>query len=254
MSPPDMFPRRLGAESGAQPRLVDPPVVVLARRRRASPGSAPSTAARASGRRRWTLLPAHPQLAATRAMTARASSHRWQPGLPIRVMRSGGHPGCRVRRHDRHCMPRGWAVGCGHDRARPRRQGRRRCADRPRRATRLGAGIDAHRRVLRRRQHRACAAPASSLLAKGCGGATSSPGATLRRWRGSRSGSPLIGENLAHVAKIREQALAFVAGHPSPRSSAIGEEVYDEVMADKIWPGTRALAQGHLEPARTCGW
>ncbi len=29
--------------------------------------------------------------------------------------------------------------------------------------------------------------------------------------------------------------------------AAIGEEVYDEVIADKIWPGTHALAQLHLD-------
>lgn len=57
----------------------------------------------------------------------------------------------------------------------------------------------------------------------------------------------LVGENLAHVAKIREQDLTFVAGHTVDEIERIGEEVYDEVMADKIWPGTRALAQSHLE-------
>ncbi len=57
----------------------------------------------------------------------------------------------------------------------------------------------------------------------------------------------LIGENLAHMAKIREQALTFVAGHTVDEIERIGEEVYDEVMADKVWPGTRALAQSHLE-------
>ena len=57
----------------------------------------------------------------------------------------------------------------------------------------------------------------------------------------------LIGENLAHVAKIRDQALTFVAGHTVAEIERIGEEVYDEIIADKIWPGTRALAQSHLE-------
>jgi HAD superfamily hydrolase (TIGR01490 family) len=57
----------------------------------------------------------------------------------------------------------------------------------------------------------------------------------------------LVGENLAHLAQIREQALGFVAGHTVEEIGRIGEEVYDEVMADKVWPGTRALAQGHLD-------
>ena len=57
----------------------------------------------------------------------------------------------------------------------------------------------------------------------------------------------LVGENLQHVAQIREQALGFIAGHTVEEIGRIGEEVYAEVMADKIWPGTRALAQKHLD-------
>jgi HAD superfamily hydrolase (TIGR01490 family) len=56
-----------------------------------------------------------------------------------------------------------------------------------------------------------------------------------------------VGENLDHVAKIREQGLAFVAGHTVSELTDIGEEIYDEVMAAKIWPGTHALAQMHLD-------
>jgi HAD superfamily hydrolase (TIGR01490 family) len=55
------------------------------------------------------------------------------------------------------------------------------------------------------------------------------------------------GENLKHVHQIREQALAFVAGHSVSEITGIGEEVYDEVMATKIWPGTRALTAMHLD-------
>jgi HAD superfamily hydrolase (TIGR01490 family) len=56
-----------------------------------------------------------------------------------------------------------------------------------------------------------------------------------------------LGENLDHVEAIRERALSFVAGHTVSELTAIGEEVYDEVMAEKIWPGTHALAQMHLD-------
>ena len=38
-----------------------------------------------------------------------------------------------------------------------------------------------------------------------------------------------------------------MAGHSVAELTAIGEEVYDEVMADQIWPGTRALAMRHLD-------
>jgi HAD superfamily hydrolase (TIGR01490 family) len=56
-----------------------------------------------------------------------------------------------------------------------------------------------------------------------------------------------IGENLDHLHEIRDSALSFVAGHSVAELSAIGEEVYDEVIADKIWPGTHALAKLHLD-------
>ena len=56
-----------------------------------------------------------------------------------------------------------------------------------------------------------------------------------------------LGESLEHMQQIRESALAFVAGHSVAELTAIGEEVYDEVIADKIWPGTHALAQLHLD-------
>ncbi|TQJ49427.1 HAD-IB family hydrolase [Phycicoccus sp. SLBN-51] len=57
----------------------------------------------------------------------------------------------------------------------------------------------------------------------------------------------VLGENLEHVAQIREQALGFIAGHTVEEIGRIGQEIYDEVMVDKIWPGTRALAQAHLD-------
>jgi HAD superfamily hydrolase (TIGR01490 family) len=46
---------------------------------------------------------------------------------------------------------------------------------------------------------------------------------------------------------IRENALAFVAGRPVREIVEASEEIYDELMADRIWSGTRALAQQHLD-------
>ncbi|MFC3985036.1 HAD family hydrolase [Streptosporangium jomthongense] len=57
-------------------------------------------------------------------------------------------------------------------------------------------------------------------------------------------------ENPDHIAKARETALAFVAGSKVEEIVRLGEEIYDEVMADRIWAGTRALAQGHLDAGR----
>ena len=45
----------------------------------------------------------------------------------------------------------------------------------------------------------------------------------------------------------REGALAFVAGRQVSEIVELGEEIYDELMADKIYPGTRELAQRHLD-------
>ncbi|GIH90935.1 HAD family hydrolase [Planobispora siamensis] len=54
-------------------------------------------------------------------------------------------------------------------------------------------------------------------------------------------------ENPEHIAEARETALAFVAGNKVEDIVRLGEEIYDEAMADRIWAGTRALAQGHLD-------
>lgn len=45
----------------------------------------------------------------------------------------------------------------------------------------------------------------------------------------------------------RDTALTFVAGRSVAEVLALGEEIYDELMADRIWAGTRALAQMHLD-------
>jgi HAD superfamily hydrolase (TIGR01490 family) len=54
-------------------------------------------------------------------------------------------------------------------------------------------------------------------------------------------------EDPEHVAEARSSALAFIAGHRVEELESIGEEIFDESMAARIWPGTRALAQMHLD-------
>lgn len=54
-------------------------------------------------------------------------------------------------------------------------------------------------------------------------------------------------EDPEHIAKARAAGLAFIAGHEVAELEAIGEEIFDEHMAHKIWPGTRAIAQWHLD-------
>ena len=54
-------------------------------------------------------------------------------------------------------------------------------------------------------------------------------------------------ENSDDVAAGRRKALAFIEGRSTAELVALGEDIYDEIIADKIWPGTRALAQMHLD-------
>jgi HAD superfamily hydrolase (TIGR01490 family) len=53
-------------------------------------------------------------------------------------------------------------------------------------------------------------------------------------------------ENADHIDAAREAALAFVAGHRVDDVVALGEEIYDDTMADRIWEGARELTRQHL--------
>jgi len=54
-------------------------------------------------------------------------------------------------------------------------------------------------------------------------------------------------ENSDDVAAGRRKALAFIEGRSTAELMRLGEEVFDEFIADKIWEGTRDLAQMHLD-------
>ncbi|GHE53851.1 HAD family hydrolase [Streptomyces griseoaurantiacus] len=54
-------------------------------------------------------------------------------------------------------------------------------------------------------------------------------------------------EDPEHMQEARDSALSIVKGHRVAELQSIGEEIYDEYMAERIWPGTRALAQAHLD-------
>ncbi|GGM04079.1 HAD family hydrolase [Nakamurella endophytica] len=57
----------------------------------------------------------------------------------------------------------------------------------------------------------------------------------------------LGGEDAADMTSAREEALSFVAGRSVAEIVRLGEEIYDELMADRIYPGARELAQRHLD-------
>lgn len=52
-------------------------------------------------------------------------------------------------------------------------------------------------------------------------------------------------ENLSDLARITENALSFVTGRTVEDVIGLSEEIYDEIMADKVWPGTVQLAHTH---------
>lgn len=58
----------------------------------------------------------------------------------------------------------------------------------------------------------------------------------------------LVGkENFAHIAEARIATLAFIKGHTVRELQEAGDEIYEESIASRVWPGTRAIAQTHLD-------
>ncbi|MGH4011988.1 MAG: HAD family hydrolase [Pseudonocardiaceae bacterium] len=59
----------------------------------------------------------------------------------------------------------------------------------------------------------------------------------------------VLGKELSpeEIRTGRERALSFVAGRPTKLVVELGEDIYDELMADRIWSGTLALAKMHLD-------
>jgi HAD superfamily hydrolase (TIGR01490 family) len=54
-------------------------------------------------------------------------------------------------------------------------------------------------------------------------------------------------ENAGHIDAARQAALAFVAGQKVSDITTLGEEIYDDTMASRIWAGSRELTQAHLD-------
>jgi HAD superfamily hydrolase (TIGR01490 family) len=54
-------------------------------------------------------------------------------------------------------------------------------------------------------------------------------------------------ENQQHIDDAREALLLFIVGHTVAELEEIGAEIYEESIARRVWPGTRAIAQNHLD-------
>jgi HAD superfamily hydrolase (TIGR01490 family) len=57
----------------------------------------------------------------------------------------------------------------------------------------------------------------------------------------------LASEHSGDVSSAKSAALAFIAGWRVSDMERLSEEIFDELMAERIWSGTRALAQLHLD-------
>jgi HAD superfamily hydrolase (TIGR01490 family) len=55
------------------------------------------------------------------------------------------------------------------------------------------------------------------------------------------------GERDGQLETTRSKALAFARGHTVTQMREVCRDIYDEYLAQKIWPGTQALAQAHLD-------
>ncbi|WP_062077015.1 HAD family hydrolase [Demequina globuliformis] len=60
----------------------------------------------------------------------------------------------------------------------------------------------------------------------------------------------MLGESREQMDQLREEALSIIKGWSVAEMIAVGEEVYDEVLALRIFPGTRALIDEHLAAGR----
>ncbi|WP_084128094.1 HAD family phosphatase [Demequina sp. NBRC 110055] len=56
----------------------------------------------------------------------------------------------------------------------------------------------------------------------------------------------MLGESKEQIDDVRDEALSIIKGWSVAEMIAIGEEVYDEILALRIFPGTRALIDSHL--------
>jgi HAD superfamily hydrolase (TIGR01490 family) len=55
------------------------------------------------------------------------------------------------------------------------------------------------------------------------------------------------GEDLGDMASATETALGFVRGHEVAEVVQLGREIFDQRIVGKVYPGTLAMARGHLD-------
>ena len=55
------------------------------------------------------------------------------------------------------------------------------------------------------------------------------------------------GENPDHIAQAQAASLSLITGLSVEQITTVCEEIYEDTIAPRIWPGTRAIAQLHLD-------
>ncbi|SEJ13137.1 HAD-superfamily subfamily IB hydrolase, TIGR01490 [Demequina mangrovi] len=57
----------------------------------------------------------------------------------------------------------------------------------------------------------------------------------------------LFGESKDQMDRVREHGLGIINGWSVAEMTAVAEEVYDELLASRVYPGTKAIIDEHLE-------
>ncbi|QIK82574.1 HAD family phosphatase [Sanguibacter sp. HDW7] len=55
-----------------------------------------------------------------------------------------------------------------------------------------------------------------------------------------------VGENNEQIGTVRDRALLLIKGHSVAEVTAVGEEVYEQALVSRIFPGTRKILDAHL--------
>ncbi len=71
-------------------------------------------------------------------------------------------------------------------------------------------------------------------------------GRDIARFGWSQLAFRFRGERAGQMESTRDRALSFAAGHTVSEMTRICHAIFDDYLERKIWPGTRALAQAHL--------
>lgn len=69
---------------------------------------------------------------------------------------------------------------------------------------------------------------------------------SILRFAWQQSMYVLFGEKGTQVDKVRKEALSIIKGWSVAEMASVGEEIYDEVIAHRIFPGTKGLLDAHL--------